>query len=49
MSEFDCGWVQDEDWDELVCDECKSCKYYQDQIRYCTGDEEPCRDRIALT
>lgn len=45
VSEFDSGCVQDEDWDELVCEECKTCKYYQNQQCYCAGDEEPCKNR----
>ena len=48
MSEFDCGWIQDEDWDELVCDECKRCKFYQNQNQYCAGDEKPCKDLIIV-
>ena len=42
MSEFNVGYIEEENWDELVCEECKICKYYQHQLLYCKGDEEPC-------
>ena len=36
--------METEDWDELVCEECKTCKYYQNQKIYCKGEEWPCED-----
>ena len=48
MSEFDCNWIQEKDWDELVCEECKTCKYYQNQNRYCAGEEEQCAERMPV-
>ena len=36
------------DYNELVCEECKTCKYYGHQIKYCAGDEEPCADRKPI-
>ena len=34
-----------DEYDELVCDECKECYFYQNQNIYCHGEEEPCEKR----
>ena len=42
--------MTNEEWDEEhVCEECKMCIYYQHQILYCRGEEEPCDKRKILS